>query len=217
MKTRILFLLTIISFSFACRNAEQKQDEASAEPVTSNDTNIIKKSDKKMKQEDKTTFFTNAAIGGMMEVEASSRILAETKNNPAVLAHAKMIKDDHMKANEELKAIAKRENFVLPTTLPKAKLKILKDLESLNDEAKNEFYINLMVTEHNEAINLFTVASGMPIESISAFATKTLPILRHHYDMTVKIREDILKEKANQGDDPLKISNKRKNNAAKNQ
>ncbi|MFD0941499.1 DUF4142 domain-containing protein [Pedobacter boryungensis] len=217
MKTRILFLLSIISFLFACGNAEQKDDKTNAEPITSNDTNIIKKSDTKMKQEDKTTFFTNAAIGGMMEVEASSRILVNTKNNPAVLAHAKMIRDDHMKANEELKAIAKKENFALPTVLPEAKVKILKQLESLNDEAQNEFYINLMVTEHNEAINLFNIGSTMPVESISAFATKTLPILRHHYDMTVKIREEILKEKANQGDDPLKISDKQKNKAAKNQ
>jgi putative membrane protein len=217
MKTRSLFLLSIISFLFACGNAEQKHDEATAQPITSNDTNIIKKSDAKMKQEDKVTFLTNAAIGGMMEVEASSRILVNTKNNPAVLAHAKMIKDDHMKANEELKTIAQKENFTLPTVLPEAKLKLLKQLESLKDEAQNEFYINLMVTEHNDAINLFNLGSTMPIESISSFATKTLPILKHHYDMTVSIRDAILKEKANQGDDPLKISDKRKNNAAKNQ
>lgn len=214
---KIIYSLAITSLLFACNNQEKSQETESAQTITSNDTNIVKKSPEKMNEEDRITFFNNAAIGGLMEVEASSQLIATTKSNPDVIAHAQMIKNDHLKANEELKSIAQRENYNLPTTLPEKKLKLLKQFKELNDEAKNEFYVNLMVTEHDEAINLFNLAKSMADPAIANFATKTLPILKHHYDMTVKLKSSLLAAKKDQGDDVLKISDKAKNEPAKNQ
>jgi putative membrane protein len=213
-KTNIL--LANIVFLFACVNADKEQATESATTITSNDTNIVRKSDKKMVEEDRNTFFTHAAIGGLMEVEASSKLLEASKSNPQVVAHAEMIKRDHQKANEELKSIAKAENFILPTVLPTAKLQQLKQFEALNDEAKNEFYLNLMIAEHNEAINLFGLAESMDDQNIAKFAGKKLPVLRHHYKMTVDLKNSLLKDKKDQGDDVLRISDKRKENPAKN-
>jgi putative membrane protein len=213
---KINILLANMVFLFACVNADKEQTTESATTITSNDTNIVKKSDQKMVEEDRRTFFTNAAIGGLMEVEASAKLLETTKSNPKVVAHAEMIKRDHQKANKELKQLAKDENFILPTVLPTAKLEQLKQFEALNDEAKNEFYLNLMIAEHNEAINLFGLAESMDDQNIANFATKTLPVLRHHYKMTVDLKNSLLKDKKDQGDDVLKISNKAKGNPAKN-
>ncbi len=213
---KIIYSLAITSLLFACTNQDKSQEAESAQTITSNDTNIVKKSPEKMNEEDRITFFDNAAIGGLMEVEASSQLMAATKSNPNVIAHAQMIKNDHLKANEELKSIAERENYKLPTSLPEKKLKLLKQFEELNDEAKNEFYINLMVTEHDEAINLFNLAKSMEDPVIANFATKTLPILKHHYEMTVKLKNSLLTAKKDQGDDVLKISDKTRNEPAKN-
>ena len=213
---KINVLLASVAFLLSCGNAEKEQKAESATTITSNDTNIVKKSDQKMMEEDRTTFFTNAAIGGLMEVEASARLLETTKSNPQVVAHAEMIKKDHIKANEELKTIAHQENFTLPTVLPATKVQLLKQFDALNEEAKNEFYLNLMISEHNEAINLFGLAESMDDQAISTFAAKTLPVLRHHYKMTVDLKNSLLKNKKDQGDDVLKISNKKKENPAKN-
>lgn len=216
MKIINLTFIAITSLLIACGSADQK-DNAEGKPITSNDTNIFKKSDEKMISEDRTTFFTNAAIGGLMEVEASSMLIQSTGANPLVISHAKMIKKDHEKANNELQVIAQKENFKLPDVLPESKKKILKQFETLNNEAKSEFYINLMDTEHIEAIRLFNLAVSMQDSLISSFATKTLPTLRHHYEMTIDIKKSLLKAKDNQGDDLSKISNKRKTNDSKNQ
>ncbi|SFH02046.1 DUF4142 domain-containing protein [Pedobacter insulae] len=216
MKSKsIIFVITPLLF--ACSNPENEQKTESATVITSNDTNIIKKSEAEMKNEDKATFFNNAAIGGLMEVEMSSKLLETTKTNPEITEYAQMIEDDHSKANQELKLIAQKENFILPTTLPASKLKLLKQFEGLNDEAKNEFYINSMVHEHDEAINLFSLAKSMDNAAIASFASKTLPILKHHYKIADELKSAIQNAKKNQGDDVLKLSNKTENKPSKNQ
>jgi len=210
-------LLCLISIMFSCTNTDKEKKADTTAVVTPNDTNIIKKSAEKMIEQDRATFLTHAAIGGLMEVETSAKLLAGPKTNPTVTAYAQMMVNDHTKANEELKLIAKQENFTLPTVLPKEKLELLKQFESLNQEAKNEFYINLMLNEHNKAIDVFSLAERGGDETIAAFASKTLPTLRHHYKKTVEIKNALLAAKSNQGDDVLKISNKTSANPAKNQ
>lgn len=211
------FLLFGTAVLFACNNPEQQTNSNTNRHITSNDTNIIRKSPEKMKEEDRSTFLTNAAIGGMMEVEASAKLLQHTEIDPAILKHAKMIRNDHIKANETLKRIAENYKFKLPTLLPQDKLAILKKMDELNDEAKGEFYLNLMLTEHNEAINLFNLAQNMDDKDISVFASKTLPVLRHHYQMTSDIKSKLLGSRSDVGDDVLKLSDKQKTNPAKNQ
>jgi len=209
-------LLFFIGLQIACSNEQKEQKTESAKTVTSNDTNIVRKSDEKMKNEDRTTFFNNAAIGGLMEVEVSKKLLQTAPTNQRVTSYAQMIEKDHLKANEELKLMAQRESFVLPTVLPTAKLKLLKQFEGLNEEAKNEFYVKLMISEHDEAINLFGLAKSMDDAAIASFAAKTLPTLKNHYKMAVELKDSLQNVKKNQGDDVLKISNKTENNPSKN-
>lgn len=215
MKIKSTFLIATTAIIFSCTPSQTEKEAKTT--VTVNDTNIIRKSPEKMLVDEQTTFFTQAAIGGMTEIEASSNIIRTSRIPSTILEHAKMIKADHEKANQKIKQLAAERYLVFPAVMPEEKLNLLKAMESLEAEAKAEYYINLMIAEHTEAINIFNIAATMKDEPVATFAKQTLPILEHHYKLTKQIKEDIAKQKAGVGDDGSNISNKGKNDPAKNQ
>jgi len=128
-------------------------------------------------------FMTEAAKGGMAEVELSR--LATTKaQNAEVKKFAQKMIEDHTNANTELKQLAGKKNVTLPTELD-AEHKALKDrLSSLSGAEFDKAYINAMVSDHEKTVNLFkTQADGGTDAETRAFAAKTLPKLQGHLDM----------------------------------
>lgn len=155
-------------------------------------------------------FAQKAAIGGMMEIESSARMIKHTEN-PDIQTLATMMVKDHGAANAELKAIAKKEKLSLPQTLPREKLDILNKLDTMQEEARNREYAALMVKEHNEAVALFTTASeSNGNAALKAFAQKHLPTLKAHLEHTESVNKIVQSIKNDQGDQPLKTSKDRK-------
>ena len=128
-------------------------------------------------------FMTEAAKGGMAEIELSK--LATTKaQNAEVKKYAQQMIQDHTNASAELKQLAGKKNVTLPTELD-AEHKALKDsLSSLSGAEFDKAYVNAMVSDHEKTVNLFkTQADGGTDADAKAFATKTLPKLQGHLDM----------------------------------
>jgi len=154
------------------------------------------------------TFFKNAAYGGMIEMETSNKMIQSTKN-AQIKAFAEMMVKDHGEANEKVKALAQSKGFMPPTILPEDKLMLVQKLDSYKDESKNEYYAQLMIQEHKNAIQLFTEASRSDDTDIANLATATLPTLNAHYKQITKIDSLLKTRKLNQGDDPIGISNRK--------
>jgi len=150
-------------------------------------------------------FATKAAIGGMMEVETSARMIKSTEN-PDIQTLATMMVKDHGAANKELMSIAKKVKLQLPTALPKEKTEVIAKMEPLKEDEKNQFYADLMVKEHNEAVALFEQASANETGDLKAFAIKHLPILKLHRGHAISVQKMINSIKGDKGDRPLKIS-----------
>lgn len=150
-------------------------------------------------------FATKAAIGGMMEVETSARMIKSTEN-PDIQTLATMMVKDHGAANKELMFIAKKLKLQLPTELPKEKTEILAKMEPLKEDEKNQFYSDLMVKEHNEAVALFEQASSNETGELKTFALKHLPILKLHRSHAISVQKMSNSIKGDKGDRPLKIS-----------
>ncbi len=150
-------------------------------------------------------FATKAAIGGMMEVETSARMIKSTEN-PDIQTLATMMVKDHGAANKELIIIARKLKVQLPTALPKEKTELIAKMEPLKEDEKNQFYADLMVKEHNEAVALFEQASTNETGDLKAFAIKHLPILKLHQSHAVSVQKMINSIKGDKGDRPLKIS-----------
>ncbi len=128
-------------------------------------------------------FMTEAAQGGLAEVELST--VAKTKaQNAEVKKFAQQMIEDHSNANAELKQLAGKKNVTLPTE-PDATHKGIKDkLSSLSGADFDTEYVNTMVADHEKSVALFKsqAETGTDAET-KAFAAKTLPKLQMHLNM----------------------------------
>ncbi|MDB5997866.1 MAG: hypothetical protein JWP42_5002 [Pseudomonas sp.] len=130
-------------------------------------------------------FVDNAAAGGIAEIE-TSKLAVEKSSSADIKAFANMMITDHSKANDELAAIAKKNDIEVPdsTTLVKqAKEKIL----DMRDESFDAAYANNQVKAHEETIELFKKEANTVTDDkvkgatdLKGFAQKMLPALEKH-------------------------------------
>lgn|SRR5690606_2277759 len=138
---------------------------------------------------DEADFAIKAAEGGLFEVQLG-KIAASRAVNQDVKEFAAMMVKDHGLANQELTALAKAKNIVLPTALGRDNQD---DLREFNVKAANEFdedYIERMIEDHERTIKIFERASSQSKDSeVKAFADKQLPILKKHLEHARMIDE----------------------------
>jgi putative membrane protein len=134
-------------------------------------------------------FMSEAATGGLMEVELGR--LAVQKGQSADAKHfgQKMV-DDHSKANAELKQLAAAKGVTLPGDL-KAEQKEERDkLAKLSGAEFDHKYIELMVEDHDKDVKAFQdKANDAGDPDLKAFVTKTLPTLQEHQRMAHAIHD----------------------------
>ncbi|RZL04363.1 MAG: DUF4142 domain-containing protein [Rubrivivax sp.] len=130
-------------------------------------------------------FLKQAAQNGHAEVEGSQLALTRAAS-PEVKAFAQKMVDEHTQSSQELKALAASKGVTVPDTssiVQKAKLKLL----SARDGASfDKHYADTVgVKAHQDTVKLFQKAADQAKDpEVKAFATKTLPILQHHLDMS---------------------------------
>lgn len=129
-----------------------------------------------------TAFAMAAARGGIAEVE-TGKLAAENATNPDVKAFGQQMVDDHGKANEQLKSVAKKENLTLPTTMNAKQQATYDMLKSKTGAEFDKAYVNAMVKDHTEDVKEFKKeADKGKDEQIKAFASETLPVIQGHLD-----------------------------------
>jgi putative membrane protein len=138
-------------------------------------------------------FVDNAAAGGIAEIE-TSRLALEKSSSADIKEFANMMITDHSKANDELAALAKKNDIEVPdtTTLVKqAKEKILE----VRDESFDAAYANNQVKAHEETIELFKKQANTVTDDkvkgateLKGFAQKMLPALEKHLNMAKKLQ-----------------------------
>ena len=175
-------------------------DTDSTKSLNSNSTDAAIDSNKKqLKAEDSTAVFDDtkfavaAANGGLLEVQLAK--LAQTKSvTPKVLAFAKMMVDDHSKANKELMAIAGTKTITLPAILDNKTQKDYDDMAKLGKSEFDKAYTDYMVKDHKEDIDEFQkeADNGKDAE-LKAFAAKHVPILKHHLEMAQQASDAVKK------------------------
>jgi len=129
-----------------------------------------------------SSFVNEAAIGGMSEVELGR--LASTKaTNPEVKKFGQMMVTDHTAANNDLKALAAKKNWTLPTDVDSKHKSTMDDLKAKNGADFDKAYVQEMVDDHEEDVKAFEdKANNATDPDLKAFAQKTLPTLRKHLD-----------------------------------
>jgi putative membrane protein len=126
------------------------------------------------------SFFEKAAKSGVKEVTISQAV-ADRLVNPQIKQFAQMMVSDHSNANSELMALAASKGVVLPAKDTKE----MKFEEKWSKKSKgvDEDYMEEMVSDHKDAVDLFEKAAKSEDPDIAAFARKTLPTLQQHLTM----------------------------------
>ncbi len=135
-----------------------------------------------------SSFVSEAAGGGMAEVQLAGMALNHTQN-PDIKDFAKRMIEDHSKANDELKPIAASKSMIVPKELG-ANEKALSDrLSKLSGAEFDKEYVKAMVDDHEKDVKAFQAQAQNGTDAeIKAFAAKTLPILQEHLQMIQNIK-----------------------------
>lgn len=202
--------LAALALFSACSSSAQKEDNNTDTTAVSSDSTLNESTNANGLDTTKLTFFKEGTLSRLAEIESSKKTLQKT-TNPRVKALAEAIVKGQDSIFPSLKALADDKGYELPRVLPDDKLAEIREMDSYKNEGRDEFYVRSILKEHQRLIDLFSFASRSSDKQISSFAVQALPGLKSQYQIALKTDSALLVPKANQGDDPLKISDRKKN------
>lgn len=141
--------------------------------------------------DDDAEFITEAASGGMMEVQLGY-IAVEKATTKEVKDFGQKMVDDHGKANKELITLAASKSITLPTKLSEEHQKMVDDLSKKTGMDFDKSYMEEMVKDHEKDVEKFEEAAKDAKDmDIKDWAAKTVPTLKMHHDMAKTIHDKV--------------------------
>jgi putative membrane protein len=125
-----------------------------------------------------SSFFKNAAEGGMAEVDAGK--LAQQKgSSPAVKEFGAMAVTDHSAANAKLRSIAAAQGVKLTTSASVMQMASQKELQMSSGDSFDKSYIKDQIKAHADTMDLFKkeIASAKD-QQARDFSSSTLPTVQ---------------------------------------
>jgi putative membrane protein len=140
---------------------------------------------------DDKTFVEKASAAGLAEVNAG-RLAEKQASSADVKKFAKMMVEDHTKANKELNKLADGKRFKVATRMTKEHQVMADKLAKLDGAQFDREYMAGQVKDHEEAVALFEkqAKSGTDAD-LKNWAEKTLPTLKKHLKMAKEIKDKL--------------------------
>jgi putative membrane protein len=136
-------------------------------------------------------FARAAAAGGLAEVEFG-RLAQQKARSDAVKYFGQRMVEDHGKANDQLKGLAKEDGVPLPEKLDPEHMAIHDRLAGLSGAAFDQAYLQAQVADHQQTAQLFEYEIGAGQDGdLKSFASQTLPVVLKHLEMAQHIQADI--------------------------
>ena len=128
-----------------------------------------------LSEKDKT-FMKKAAKGGMMEV-TMGKVAEQNAQSDDVKSFGKRMVTDHSKANDELKSIASKKGFELPSK------------EHSGKWTSDKAYMDMMIKDHEKDLAEFKEEASSGSDSdVKKFADDTAKIVQEHLDLAKEIQ-----------------------------
>ena len=146
-----------------------------------NAANSVSNAMSKMTTDSPADFVKEAAQGGMAEVELG-QLASKNAQDPEVKKFGQMMVSEHGKANAELKTLAGKKNWTMPTDIGSHKSTMDK-LQGLKGADFDKAYVDEMVSDHEKDLKAFQQQgqSGTDPE-LKEFAAKTATVIQKHLD-----------------------------------
>ncbi len=187
--------LILAAFTFGVVSCDQKQ--GAVEEAQEQNEEMAEESEMEDQIEEMSEFMTKAASGGMMEVELG-KLAQQNAQMQEVKDFGTMMVTDHENVNNELKALAAKNNIVLPDSMSDDHMEHINKLRDMKGLEFDKAYMSLMVEDHEEDIDLFESASNdndLANTEVKAFADKTLQALRQHHERAKQVKDMVDKRK----------------------
>lgn len=142
------------------------------------------------------TFMEKAASGGMAEVQLG-QLATEKGTSPTVKEFGQRMVTDHGKANDELKDLATKKNFTMPTELDSKDKATYDRLSKLSGADFDKAYMDAMVKDHDQDVREFKKEAKLSTADpdLKAWAAKTVSVLEEHQKMAHQDKSDLKKTK----------------------
>jgi putative membrane protein len=128
-------------------------------------------------------FVTEAASGGMLEVEAG-RLAQSQGQDPQIKQFGQRMVTDHTKANQQLQSIASSKGIEVPSSLDAKHQAMYDRLKKLKGADFDQAYGKMMASDHKQDVADFRkAASSAQDPDVKSFASQTLPTLEEHERM----------------------------------
>lgn len=115
---------------------------------------------------------------------------AENKATTGFRDYARMIIEDHMKMNDELKSAIQKDAMKLPTTLDREHQAQLDQLQSASERNFDKQFRTQQIEGHRQALQIFQAyASNGDNAELKSFAQNSVATLQRHLDQAEKLRE----------------------------
>ena len=109
------------------------------------------------------------------------RMAQEQSQNSDVKSYGKMLVKDHNDALQQLVDLMNKNGMPQPKTLPEERTDAIKKMEGLKGPAFDKEFVNLMVEDHQKAIELFQKeANSAQNPDVRDYAKDVLPTLQKH-------------------------------------
>lgn len=137
-------------------------------------------------------FMLDSAQAGMTEVKLGN--VAESQaNKPAVKDFAKQMVQDHTKANNALKEVAKKKNVALPESLDAEHQAVVDKLSQKKGADFDADYVRTMVRDHKKTTESLSSNRNTADADLRQWVSETLPTVRHHYKMASDLNQKQIK------------------------
>jgi putative membrane protein len=129
---------------------------------------------------DAMKFARKAWVGNTCEVELGKAAQSQAASQEVKDFGAMMV-SDHGKANDELEAIAKKQDIKLPSALPEKKKADIDKLSKLQGKEFDKAYVKDMVQDHKKDLAEFRkAAANLADPELKQYAEKTAGVIAGH-------------------------------------
>ena len=132
-------------------------------------------------EQDGIVFIKSGIESGLAEIKASGLAITNS-NDHKVIGLAKTMIEDHTKTGEELKQLETDKKIIETDTISKAHQQMISELSRKSGAAFDKMYLQMMVTDHEQAVKLYTLASHNSDSKIKEIASKNLSAIKMHLD-----------------------------------
>jgi putative membrane protein len=136
-------------------------------------------------------FVRQAAMGGLAEVELG-KLAAQKGQSDAVKDFARLMIEDHVKANERLSALAEQAGLTPPKEIDQEHRAVRDRLEKLSGAEFDRAYIQSQLQDHQKTAQLLEWEIGSAQDpALKSFAAETLPVVLRHLRRAQEIAAEL--------------------------